>query len=166
MNIAENSQVENKIQNLLIVLTSNISHRLSSPVYLNRTYLYNFKSRHNKEHVGKKKGKKKTQVHTLSKDETKRLDGPNAKWNALPVKGNLSPAFISISLISAGSFTDTKSWVGPNHSLTTDPCFLCETDKTSDSQWTSNIKTLMEEHTPKKKYKLIPKSSYTRNMLS
>lgn len=153
MNIAENSQVENNIQNLLIVLTSNISHRLSSPVYLNRTYLYNFKSRHNKVHVGKKKGKKKTLVHTLSKDETKRLDDPNAKRNALPVKGNLSSAFISISLISAGSFTDTKSWVGPNHSLTTDPYFLCETDKTSESQ-------------QKNKYKLIPKSTYTTNMLS
>lgn len=93
----------------------------------------------------------KTQVHTLSKDEAKRLDGPNAKRNALPVKGNLSSAFISISLISAGSFTDTKSWVGPNHSLTTDPYFLCETDKTSESQRTSNIKTFMKEHTPKKK---------------
>ena len=83
---------------------------------------------------GRKKKKKKPQAHTSPKDETKRLDGPNAKRNALPVKGNLSSAFKSISLISAGSFIDTKSCVGPNHSLTTDPYFLCATDKTSEIQ--------------------------------
>ena len=69
---------------------------------------------------------------TLSKEEEKRLDGPKASWKALPVKGNLSFAFKSISLISPGSFIDTRSWVGPNHSFTTDPYLLCDSDKKSE----------------------------------
>lgn len=71
---------------------------------------------------------------TLSKEEENRLDGPKASRKALPVRGNLSLAFKSISLISPGSFIDTRSWVGPNHSFTTDPYLLCDSDKRSENK--------------------------------
>ena len=71
---------------------------------------------------------------TFLKEEPKRLDCPNARRNAFPVKGILSSAFLSISWISNGSLTDTRSWVGPNHSFTIGPYFLCDSDNTSDIQ--------------------------------
>lgn len=71
---------------------------------------------------------------TFSKEGAKRLDSPKARWNTFPVKGNLSLAFISISWISAGSVTDTNSWVGPNHSLTIGPYFWWDSDNTSGNQ--------------------------------
>lgn len=67
--------------------------------------------------------------YTFSKEETKTFDLPKAKWNALPINGNLSLAFMSISLIAATSFTDTRSCVGPNHSFTIGPYFSCNSDK-------------------------------------
>jgi len=68
-------------------------------------------------------------VYTFSKEEAKILDLPKAKRNASPINGNLSLAFMSISLITATSFTDTTSWVGPNHSLTIGPYFSCNSAK-------------------------------------
>lgn len=77
---------------------------------------------------------RKYKSRTFSKEEAKRLERPNANLNALPVKGNLSSAFTRISLRRAGSFTDTKSCMGPNHSLMTGPYFLWESYNISAEQ--------------------------------
>jgi hypothetical protein len=57
----------------------------------------------------KLKGKQQRKTYTWSYEQKKRLDRPKAKRNAFPMKGSLSSAFKSISLIRVGSFIDTKS---------------------------------------------------------
>jgi len=83
-------------------------------------------------------------VHTFPKEETKKLDGPKARRYTLPVKGNLSAAFDSISFISEGSFIDTRSCVGLSQSFTTDPYLSCDFTNSSVMQ-KKNYTTRLKE---------------------